>query len=212
MTLLDKTIEERYSDKENYVTDSPYPNVWRWHLNADLINETTVVTGNSIADFGCNHGACTILMAEYGKKVVGFDLNEKALSVARKTLSEYPEALRKNVQFKQSFFTKLDIADDEFDGGYMLDVFEHLFPDTRKAIFAEISRVMRENAKLVIVTPYGNASDHHTHVDYFDEDKLRSVLEDLGLHVENLARDQRTDLKGDGNNRINALCTVNKTN
>jgi len=209
---LDKTIEERCSEKENYVTVMPSPNAWRWHLNADVIRETTKLMGRDIADFGCNHGACTILMAEYGKKVVGFDLNEDALKVARETLKEHPSDVRKNLSFKQSFFHNLDSEDNAFDGGYMIDVFEHLFPEDRKVIFDEIKRVMRENSRIVIVTPYEDSCDHHTHVDHFDEEKFRRVLEGLGLHIINVARDQRTDMKNEKHNRLNALCTVNKTN
>jgi len=201
--------KEKYSSKENYITANPSVEWWRWHNNADLIRTTSMITGQRVADFGCNHGACTILMAEYDKVVVGFDQNEKALREAERLLSQSSLLVKNNLTFRKSFFNQIDACDGEFSGGYMIDVFEHIYPEDRKEMFEEIKRVLHDNGYLVIVTPYDNASDCKEHVDHFDVDKLKGVLVDLGMNVKQINRVESKDIRGEKHNRIIAICSFN---
>ncbi|MEJ7699134.1 MAG: class I SAM-dependent methyltransferase [Pyrinomonadaceae bacterium] len=82
-----------------------------------------------VIDFGCGFGEDTIEMAERGaKKVIGLDIREEVLSVAREN------SLQNNVSAKCAFVTK---TGEKADVITSIDAFEH-FENP-----AEILRVMR---------------------------------------------------------------------
>jgi len=112
------------------------------------------------------------------------------------------------LHFVQSRLDSPAFSDDGFVGAFMIDVLEHLYPRDRPAIFAEILRVMKPGARLLLVTPYEHAYDDGFYlVDLFDENKLRSVLDGLGLRVLSIVRDRRRDdHTPEGHDRLTALC------
>ena len=52
----------KYS-KENYITRDPDVKEWEGHLNSVILESYKDLLSGSVADFGCNHGACTIIAA-----------------------------------------------------------------------------------------------------------------------------------------------------
>lgn len=197
-----------YKAKENYITAHPDINWWEKHLNQKIIRETIYLMGDHVADFGCNHGCCSLLMAREGVSVTGIDLNQDALKVAENIKNNQNNEIKNRLNFVCSQFNELTaINDDSFTGAYMLDVFEHIYPADRPKIFKEIKRVMKKGAYLMLVTPYEHAYDDGIqHVDFFDCAKLQYILEEeLDLEVITLNRDQRQDDHGEVHDRINAL-------
>ncbi len=199
-------IKKNYEDKENYITDHTEVYWWRGHANASIIASSVRAVGPIVADFGCNHGACTTLMSEYNKRVTGFDINQDAIDLADLMLKQCSNFVKKHVEFKQSSFFKLDCDKDYFTGAYMLDVFEHLYPEDRKKIFGEIKRVMKKDGVLVISTPYGNVYDCPEHVDHYDVEKLSKILDDLQLEVGEIKRWEGKDLRGESHDQIHVIC------
>lgn len=99
------------------------------------------IENKTVIDFGCGFGEDTIEMAEKGaKKVIGLDIREEVLSIAREN------ALKSKVSEKCVFVTK---AEEKADVITSIDAFEH-FDDP-----AEILRVMRgllkDNGKIIAV-------------------------------------------------------------
>ena len=200
-----------YNEKENYVTPHSYTDWWREHLNFQVIHSTISAMGNSVADFGCNHGVCSILMCEYGVEVTGFDRNREALKEAERIKAECTEGVRDNLYFKHSEFDKkIDCEDNYFTGAYMIDAFEHLYPEDRGIFFSEVIRVMKNHGKFCVVVPYEHAYDNgDQHIDFFNESKLNDVFKDK-FKVNSISRDQRVDAHGEKHNRINAIFEVVK--
>ncbi len=208
-----KNLKIKYSDnpykaKENYITAHSDVSWWEKHLNQTVIRESIGFMGDQVADFGCNHGSCSVLMAREGVQVTGIDLNQSALAEAEKTKAAQPGEIKERLNFICSSFDTLDdVNENFFTGAYMLDVFEHLYPKDRPGIFEELKRVMKKGAHLMIITPFEHAYDDGVqHVDFFDCPKLKSILEnELGLEVIELGQDQRKDDRGEVHDRINAL-------
>ncbi len=201
---------DSYAAKENYVTVHPEVSWWAVHLNNTLFGEAAagLVPLGRIVDLGCNHGANSILLARLGYDVVGVDLNAKALEAARTSLHDESAEVAARVRFVNTRFDSMPFPDGRFDGAFMIDVIEHLYPRDRPAIFAEIRRVLKPGARLLLVTPYEHAYDDGVqHVDFFDQAKLRAVLEGVGLRVLSVERDRRRDdHTPEGHDRLNALC------
>jgi len=196
-----------YQDKENYIAAHANVAWWEKHLNQIVIQETIALMGGQVADLGCNHGACSVLMAREGVNVVGVDLNKEALLEAERIKNEQPEEIKKRISFVCSSFSELqNFKDKRFSGAYMLDVFEHIYPEDRIAIFDGLKKIMEKGAYLMILTPYEHAYECVEHVDFFDCAKLESILEsELGLEVVEIRRDNRKDGRSDVHDRINAL-------
>lgn len=198
---------DKYSAKENYIAANPDLSWWEGHLNAELINEIKGELSGPLADFGCNHGACSILLARQGFTVTGIDLNFQALQEARRLAKIENADVASRLNFVCSRFDALPMPDASFGGAIMFDVIEHIYEKDRPALFAEIKRVLRKGARFLVVTPYEHAYDDGVqHVAFFDEASLRQVLEGLGFRVLSIARDRRPDRHSpEGHDRLNAL-------
>ena len=79
----------------------------------------------TILDFGCGHGGLSIEIAQSGaKKVIGIDVNNECIEIAKQNLNENYSSLLDKIDFK-----KLDILNEEivsnFDYIVSKDTFEH---------------------------------------------------------------------------------------
>lgn len=91
----------------------------------------------SCLDLGCSMGIITEVLGKYFKKVVGVDVDEKALSVAQKRIRA------KNISFQKSDENKLPFANDGFDVIVFNQIYEHVENPTK--IIAEIHRVLKKD-------------------------------------------------------------------
>lgn len=131
-----------------------------------------------ILELGC--GGCTVLhdLQKDGHKVTGLDPSPVAFEAAK----------RKHIDLIQDFFPSGSLS-REFDLIYHSDVLEHISdPKT----FLELHRNnLKERGMVLVSVPdctesigLGDASMiHHQHINYFDEDSLRSTFENAGFEV-----------------------------
>jgi SAM-dependent methyltransferase len=201
----------RYRLKENYITAHVNTEWWEGHINYMLLQQYASSLTGKVADFGCNHGACTILAARNPliRSVTGIDFNRAALQEARNLLSRCGESpdLKKKVSYAEAMLSALPFEDDCFDNGYMFHVIEHIYPKDRPQVLAEIRRVIRPGGHLLFALPYDHAYDDGTqHVAFFDTGSFASVLKQAGFDVKECYRDRRTDAHTpEGHDCITAL-------
>ena len=94
-----------------------------------------------ILDLGCGNGAQTVRLARHGDEVVGLDIAEDLLAVARERCRNLP-----NVQFVKEDARKLPFPDQSFDCIVSYgDVLSHIVDGYEQAL-AEISRVTKPGA------------------------------------------------------------------
>lgn len=110
-----------------------------------------VKKGYTLLDYGCGNGIHSVLPATLGAKVIGIDLSEESLKIARRLAQE------KNVQ-KLTIFLKMDceklsFPDNSFDVIFDGGTFSSL--DLKKAI-PELARVLKPTGKLIAIETLGH--------------------------------------------------------
>ncbi len=117
-----------------------------------------------ILDFGCGSGASSMILSRMfpDAKIVGVELEEELLRVARARLSfyEYP-----NIEFYLSpSGNELPSEIGEFDFVIMSAVYEHLLPEERKTVMPTVWSVLKQNGHLFLnQTPHRwFPVEHHT--------------------------------------------------
>jgi 2-polyprenyl-3-methyl-5-hydroxy-6-metoxy-1,4-benzoquinol methylase len=194
-----------YMRKEDYINEST-PEWCEKHLNYNLITEKQKFLEGRVLDLGCNNGALDILLARRGSRVVGVDLNHKALQAGRKLLGVEMPAVRERLSFVEAFLQALPFQSGNFDTVVMFDVLEHLYAKDHPKIMEEIKRVLKSSGHLFIAVPYGHHYDNHAHVTYFEnESELEKTLLAFDFKPVEIQHDQRRDRHGEIHNRINAL-------
>ncbi|MEM6998965.1 MAG: class I SAM-dependent methyltransferase, partial [Pseudomonadota bacterium] len=86
------------------------------------------ITNGRGADFGCGSGRWAKFVADKVDSLVCFDASEKAVSIARKNLSN-----KSNCEVIEAKVNELPIPDNSLDFAYSLGVLHHI-PDTASAI------------------------------------------------------------------------------
>ena len=107
--------------------------------------------GKKLLDFGCGNGVHSIFPAKCGAEVVGIDLSEPSLEIAKR------RAKREKVQDKVSFLAmdceNLEFESNSFD--IVLDGGAFSSLDLNK-VFPEITRVLKPNGLLIGIETFGH--------------------------------------------------------
>jgi 2-polyprenyl-3-methyl-5-hydroxy-6-metoxy-1,4-benzoquinol methylase len=143
-----------------------------------------------VLDLGCGNGCLSHLMAEQGCEVVGIDLSEGGIAIARRT-------------FPECNFIQGDIYDlpddwllDSFDIVTAVEVIEHLMFPRELVRYAQ--KCLKPGGRLILTTPYhgylknlalavsGKMDKHFTalwdmgHVKFFSVATLTALLQSEG--------------------------------
>jgi SAM-dependent methyltransferase len=101
--------------------------------------------GRDVLDAGCGVGYGTALLADRAKRVVGVDVDARAVTYARERYA------RENVDFREGDVQSLDLPDASFDVVCSFETIEHV-PD-RDAFVAEMRRLLRPGGVFLASTP-----------------------------------------------------------
>ncbi len=105
----------------------------------------------TILDYGCGNGVHSIFLAKLGKKVIGIDLSQKAISLAKKKIKI--NNLEEKTDFLVMDCESLGFPDNHFDVIFDGGTFSSL--DLEKAL-PELSRVLKEDGLLVGIETLGH--------------------------------------------------------
>lgn len=109
-------------------------------------NQAARLAENKTAlDFGCNTGFGTEMISASAKKVVGVDISEKALGIAR---NRY---IHPNIEFRQIDGLTLPFNDQEFDLVVSFQVIEHIIDYSK--YLGPIKRVLKPDGFVLFTTP-----------------------------------------------------------
>ena len=106
-----------------------------------------VGSGDDLLDVGCGLGGIGRFLADrFGCSVLGIDLVPRRVEIA-KALTEMTD-LSQRVSYRVADATRLPLEDGAFAQAWMLDVGIHV--RDKKALFGELSRVMRPGGLMVM--------------------------------------------------------------
>ncbi|MEU9124897.1 methyltransferase domain-containing protein [Streptomyces sp. NPDC048506] len=147
--------------------------------------------GAPLADLGCGPGHVAAWLAERGVRPVGVDVSPEMVALARRA---HPGA-----EFREGDLLDLPAEDGEFGAAVALYSVIHLHPAELRPAFAEMHRVLRPSALLLLAFHLGTEVRHLTEwwghevdVDFrfFEDDTVIEPLRAAGFAVE--ARMERT--------------------
>jgi ubiquinone/menaquinone biosynthesis C-methylase UbiE len=145
------------------------------------------VTSNGcgrVADVGCGPGRITAHLHDLGLDVFGIDLSPAMINVAR---HDHPD-----LRFDEGSMTALDIEDEELAGVVAWYSVIHTPPDDHPHIYAELSRVLKPEGRLVVAFQVGDqkvhleqAYGHTVSLDVFRlaPDRVTDQLEAAGFDI-----------------------------
>lgn len=202
--------EGKYS-KENYITRDADIGIWESHLNSIILNQYKEIIVGRVADFGCNHGACTIISARNPKieRIFGIDINKESIFVAENFLlnCQEPEWVKNKVEYKVGDLTNLNrIEDNYFDSATCFHTLEHIYKEDYNKVFSEWKRVIKDGGHFIVSVPYLNAYDDPCHTNYFDEKSLSNLFIENDFEVVECYRDTR-----EGFDCLNIVSRVRKS-
>ena len=106
------------------------------------------VKGKNILEFGCGSGYGSHILADHCQHITAVDISSESILYAQDNYKS------ENLVFKQISNIEnhpLEFDDDSFDVIISFQVIEHLSND--KAYINQLYRVLKENGKIIIVTP-----------------------------------------------------------
>jgi SAM-dependent methyltransferase len=110
-----------------------------------LIHSVGLVAANAILDVGCGPGAWLPALARVNRRVVGVDIDDEALEIARRLCSQHS-----NVEVLRMPAESLEFEDGSFD---VVACFGTLPYIGQPAAVGEMARVLEPGGRLVLGTP-----------------------------------------------------------
>lgn len=145
-----------------------------WGTRREIVLTENVLSNllrkyHKILDVGCGDGYLCHLLTKRGAFAVGIDVNKSRIKYAH---HKCPEA-----DFIVGDGRFLPFRDEIVEAVVCCEVFEHVkdYP----FIIDEIGRVTKKGGRLLATVPY----KMHEHINTFDEQKIRSSLENAGYDV-----------------------------
>ncbi len=160
----------KYRKKENVVISKLGSGLeWRkGHINSTIFKENSrennirhglCLMKGKILYIGCNDGTSCCILSPYCDELVGLDINEEALEVARELIKSQGVT---NTKFVHANLCDMPFEANSFDGIYALQVMEHVFAEDQERALKEIRRVLKKGKPFYVQFP------HPVSKDYFD--------------------------------------------
>ncbi len=135
-------------------SDDPSKRTWVRNFQELYTRDVTItalgdVSGRRGLDVAGGEGSYSIVLSLLGAEMSCQDLNEEAISGGRLNA----ERAGAKIDFRQGDAKLLQFGDGVFDFCITTDFVEHITIDDKRAVIAEISRVLKPGGVLVIKTP-----------------------------------------------------------
>lgn len=129
---------------------------------------TGMVAGKDVLDVACGTGYGTYALAASANSVLGADISAEAIEYAK---AHYQHS---RADFKQFDMLKMPLADKAFDIVVSFETIEHVADGS--AFLRECCRVLRDDGKLVISVPLGDADGNQYHLAHYQDNEVKELL------------------------------------
>ncbi len=197
-TAHNKLIQQEFTKQATAYATNPAIIDSDWALR--LVQAVQPTPACRVLEVATGPGYVALAFASVAREVVGVDLTDAPLTIARKNGEERGLT---NVSFESADAKQLPFADDSFDIAICRLAFHHF--DTPQQVFSEMVRVCRPGGKVAVEDMI--ASERPDRADYYNHwERLRdpshttalSVSQLLafyaagGLEIEHIQSEQRT--------------------
>lgn len=154
MNIIDKEQEKQFFNK-TFESDSR-KSVSKFYLAASSSREyyrkllLSLCNNQEILEYGCGLGSYAFLLAKNGGKIVGIDISEVAIEMAK---AQAKHENLENITFYLDDAEAMKFNNDRFDIICGTSILHHL--DIEKAL-KEITRVLKSEGKAIFIEPMGH--------------------------------------------------------
>jgi len=107
--------------------------------------------GKKILDYGCGNGIHSVWLAKYGANVIGIDLSETSLEIAKERAKR--EGVEQRIKFLKIDCEKMKFPEDFFDIIFDGGTFSSL---DLKVAYPELTRVLKPEGFLIGIETFGH--------------------------------------------------------
>ena len=153
-----------------YRSTSPY----RLAFEERYRDASSMAEGLDVLDVPCGMGWGTSFLKQ-SKSLVGLDIDQQSIAEAQKRYGHI-------ASFEVGSMSKLPISDKALDLIVCLEGIEHVPSDVALSFLKESSRVLRNNGKLFISSPFrrdGKHSGNPFHIKEYQPQELFDILDPL---------------------------------
>lgn len=164
--MYDNDVEEAkkiYDTYGEYFAQLEENNPDRKNLSEILYSMVGDIRGKKILDAGCGVGNDCKMLSENGAKVVGIDISQKMIDLAKERCRDY------DVEFYLNDMERTEFPDSEFD--IAISAFSILYKENLKGIVREFRRVLKKDGELYIIVPHPIRKMMKYTRNYFDTGK-----------------------------------------
>ena len=146
-------------------------------MEAKLAEKLSLPAESLVLDAGCGEGKVAIYLAQkYGYNIKGVDLLDFSLQKANEEITSL--GLSNKIEVKQGDYSKLEFADNIFDGAYTMETLVHVanYTDALKGFY----RVLKPGGKLVLFEYSLRNWDKLT---LKQQEMGKLIIEESGMHA-----------------------------
>jgi 2-polyprenyl-3-methyl-5-hydroxy-6-metoxy-1,4-benzoquinol methylase len=150
------------SDKHKYLKNIPSLDLLR-----QVKEKVRELKGSYVLDAGCGDGRLIYEMRHENFKIVGVDFSERAIAFAR--------AFTPTAEFHVGDLLKINFL-QPFDVIVLMEVVEHFIPEQIPPILEGISKLLKEDGRLIITVPSTNLKLADKHYQHFTAESLTNTI------------------------------------
>jgi 2-polyprenyl-3-methyl-5-hydroxy-6-metoxy-1,4-benzoquinol methylase len=140
--FYDRLYDEQKAYHWNYIKKKDGYYTQHTRIILDLVIRFGI---GRILDVGCGDAYITSLIFETFKDVIGIDISEKAIKIAREK--------SQGVRFAVTSCTNLPFSGESFDTIVASEIIEHVSYEDGKSFLKEAARVLTPKGRIIISTP-----------------------------------------------------------
>ncbi|UKL13849.1 class I SAM-dependent methyltransferase [Dissulfurimicrobium hydrothermale] len=154
-------------------------------------------TGDNVLDVGCGSGVITNFLSELGASAIGIDGNIEAINFAK---SKFENSRCRFIYGLVDDDYKFDLL---FNKIYCLELIEHIYYNQGLKMLRNFYRILKPGGKVFLTTPnyrsawplieylmdkfhLSNPLDKYQHVEHYDRNKLKKIIEEAGFQVNHI--------------------------
>lgn len=110
------------------------------------------LAGKRVLDLGCGEGYCSRMLRQRGAEVVGIDLSERMIALARESERALPLGIR--IRYDTGDAVSVDLGDASVDLVVAVFLFNYLGVEPMHRTMANVHRMLRPGGSFVFAVPH----------------------------------------------------------